>query len=61
MAEIINLNRARKSRNKAEKAARAQTNRITHGLTKAERTAARSDSAKAIERLEQHRLERPED
>lgn len=38
MAEIINLRRQRKARARVERAAEAATNRVRHGLTKAERT-----------------------
>jgi len=37
MAKVINLNRFRKQRNKAEKERSAETNRRYHGRTKAER------------------------
>lgn len=45
MAEIINLRRARKAKARAGEAARADANRIHHGLPKAERAlaAARRD------------------
>ncbi len=55
MAEIINLRRARKAKARAGEAARADANRIHHGLRKAERVlaaarreleAARLDGAK---------------
>lgn len=39
MADIINLRQARKTRQKAEAAAVAATNRAKHGRTRAERTA----------------------
>ncbi len=37
MAEIINLNRFRKARARAEREAQADANRLLHGRTKAER------------------------
>jgi hypothetical protein len=37
MAEIVNLNRARKARARAEAEARAAANRAAHGRTKAEK------------------------
>lgn len=38
-AEIINLNKVRKAKARAEKEQRAEENRIRHGRTKAERDA----------------------
>ena len=37
MAEIVNLNKARKARDKAEAATTAAANRAKHGRTKAEK------------------------
>jgi hypothetical protein len=37
MAEIVNLNKARKARAKAEQAEQAAANRAKHGRTKAEK------------------------
>ncbi|SOB80254.1 protein of unknown function [Sphingomonas guangdongensis] len=50
MAEVINLNRARKARAKAERTAQADANRRKFGRTKAEKAAdtqaaARQDAA----------------
>ena len=44
MAEIVNLRRVRKARQKAEDAAAADANRARHGRTKAERTAAEAEA-----------------
>ncbi|MFZ3484293.1 DUF4169 family protein [Sphingomonas sp. 3-13AW] len=49
MAEIINLNRARKDRARAEKAAQADANRHRFGRTKAEKRAETEDQ-KRVER-----------
>ncbi|WP_198374690.1 DUF4169 family protein [Neoroseomonas rubea] len=38
MAEIVNLNKARKARTRAEEAAEAAANRAKHGRTKAEKS-----------------------
>ncbi|WP_296168708.1 DUF4169 family protein [uncultured Brevundimonas sp.] len=43
MGEIINLNRARKTRAKAEKAETASLNRAAFGQTKAERQKAKAE------------------
>ena len=37
MAEIVNLNKARKARARAEEAAESAANRVKHGRTKAEK------------------------
>lgn len=57
MAEIVNLNRARKDRDKAEARSRAQANRVTHGLTRAQRDAARAERERLSRLLDQSRLE----
>ena len=53
----VNLNKARKARAKADKAARAAQNVVKHGRTKAERQAEAARSAQAITRLDGHRRE----
>ena len=50
MAEIINLNKARKVKAKADKASRAQENRARFGRTKAEKATNAAEAAR-IERL----------
>jgi hypothetical protein len=52
MSEIVNLNKARKARDRAEAKARAAENRVRHGRTKAE---------KAVSELEAARLRRRHD
>lgn len=61
MAEIINLNRARKSRAAAEKKAMAATNRSKHGRTKAEATLNEAEKSLMSDKLDAHRRDRPED
>lgn len=61
MGEIVNLNRARKDRAKATKTARAATNRVAHGRTKAERSLAEKERDRASNLLEGHRREKDED
>lgn len=58
-AEIINLRRARKARNRRDAEARAAENRVAFGRSKAERQA--TDAAKALERrrLDAMQLEQP--
>ena len=60
MAEIINLRRARKTREKAEKEQTAEANRILHGTPKAVRKLSEARKDKAEQRLSGHRLEKSE-
>ncbi len=55
MAEIVNLNRFRKDKARAEKADKAAGNRAAHGRTKAERELESARTKKAEELLDQHR------
>lgn len=57
MAEIINLNRARKARQKAAQAATAATNRLLHGRTRADREAQRIERERADRHIEGHKRE----
>lgn len=59
MGEIVNLNRARKDRDKAAKKAQAAANRAAHGRTKSERQTADRERDRAATLLEGHRLEDP--
>ncbi len=61
MAEIINLNRARKARDKAASRTEAAANRVTHGLTKAERNAAKTERERQSRLLDQTKRDVPED
>jgi len=57
MAEIINLNRARKARDKTEAKTRAAANRVAHGRSLSERKAAEREKAADTARLDGHRLD----
>lgn len=57
MAEIINLNRARKARAKAEHEQQAAANRAKHGRTKAERLREKAEAARAAKLLDETRRE----
>lgn len=57
MAEIVNLNRARKDRAKAEDRARAAANRAAHGRTRAEKDIARLERQRADRHVDDHRRE----
>ncbi|MBB3912117.1 DUF4169 family protein [Sphingomonas desiccabilis] len=52
MAEIINLNRARKARARAEKATEADANRHRFGRTKAQKAAEAQDRDRAERTLD---------
>ena len=57
MAEIVNLNRARKAKAKADKEKTAEANRVLHGTPKALRNLAKPRADKADQALSGHRLE----
>lgn len=57
MAEVINLNRFRKAKTKAEAASAAETNRVAFGRTKAEKEAARRERDKAAKDLDGKKVE----
>jgi hypothetical protein len=61
MAEIVNLNRARKAKARSEKERTAQANRVLHGTSKAERKLGEARKNKADQTLSGHRLEISED
>jgi hypothetical protein len=57
MAEIISLNRARKTKAKVRDKAQAEVNRVRFGRTKAEKAKAEADKALAEQRLDGHERE----
>lgn len=57
MSEIVNLNRARKARDKVAAKSTAAANRVVHGLTKAQKDAAKADRDRAIRLIDSHRRE----
>ena len=57
MGEVVSLNRARKDRAKAEARATAAANRTDHGRSKAERTLADKERARADRLLDGSKLE----
>jgi hypothetical protein len=61
MADIINLNRMRKAKARAEKDKAADANRVLHGTPKAVRKLSEAKKDKAEQRLSGHRLEKGED
>jgi Domain of unknown function (DUF4169) len=61
MAEIVNLNRARKAKTKVEKQKTAEANRVLHGTPKTVRNLAEARKDKAEKGLAGHRLEKDAD
>lgn len=57
MADIINLRRARKTKARAEKAAKADANRVTHGVAKSDRDLAKARRQKAERTADAHKLD----
>jgi hypothetical protein len=53
MAEIININRARKQRARAASAIKAEENRVRFGRTKAEKQADAAESARVDKLLDE--------
>ena len=58
MAEIVNLRRARKAKERAEKEKTADANRVLHGTPKRLRKLSEAEKDKAEQRLAAHRLEK---
>ncbi|MDT8760674.1 DUF4169 family protein [Sphingomonas psychrotolerans] len=52
MAEIINLNKARKAKARADKPIRAQENRVRFGRTRAEKAAEAAEKARIAKTLD---------
>jgi hypothetical protein len=57
VTEIVNLNHARKAKARAAAVVQARQNRLTFGLTKTQKAAARSETAKAGAALDGHKRE----
>jgi hypothetical protein len=57
MAEIVNLNRFRKERERAEKTKSAEENRVKFGRTKDEREVAEANAQKADKTLDDKKIE----
>ncbi|WP_336800544.1 DUF4169 family protein [Kaistia sp. MMO-174] len=60
-ADIINLNRFRKEKARAEKAAVAEENRIRFGRTRAQKALDRISAEKARHHVDSHRRDDEED
>jgi len=61
MAEIVNLRRARKAKERVEKDKAAEANRVAHGTPKALRNLAEACKDKADQALTGHKLEKGQD
>lgn len=57
MADVVNLNRARKARAKVQDKATASANRAAHGLSKAEREKSRKIREQAERAIDGHKRE----
>lgn len=57
MADILNLNKARKARAKAQAVAKAVENRAKFGRTKAQKAADEAERARIVENLDGARRE----
>jgi hypothetical protein len=60
MSNIVNLNRFRKDKERAEKVAKAAENRAAHGRRKSDRDIEKAREDKAGKKLDQHRLDKDE-
>jgi len=58
MAEIINLNKARKARAAAARKTQAASNRGKHGRSKADRSLTEAEKSRLSDTLDAHRLDR---
>jgi hypothetical protein len=59
MAELVNLNRARKAKGRAKKRAQADENALKFGLTKAQKAAEDFAAQRARSTLDAHKREEP--
>lgn len=60
MADVVNLNRFRKAKTRAEDKARAAENRVAFGRTKAEKQTAKAEAERKTRALDGAKLEGPE-
>jgi Domain of unknown function (DUF4169) len=60
MSNIVNLNRFRKGKERAEKVAKAAENRAAYGRPKSDRDIEKAREDKAGKALDQHRLDKDE-
>lgn len=60
-AEIINLAKARKAKAREDKSAKATQNRIKFGRTKADKSLDKAKQDQVVRRLDQAKLDKPEE
>ncbi|WP_312144462.1 DUF4169 family protein [Brevundimonas sp.] len=60
MGEVVNLNKARKARDKAGAKRTADANRLTFGRTRSERQSTQKERDRDAARLDGHKLDEPE-
>lgn len=60
MGEIVNLNRARKARAKADAKRTAEANRLNFGRTKAERLTTQAERERGAAQLDGHKRDKPD-
>ncbi|MGL5741479.1 MAG: DUF4169 family protein [Legionella sp.] len=61
MADIINLNKKRKAKNRLQKERKASENRIKFGRTKKEKQIEKQENERIERHLDWHKLEKKED
>ena len=61
MSEVINLNRARKARDKVAAVRQAETNRVLFGRTKTEKRHDVAEAARIAKELDGKKTEHPDD
>ncbi|MEL6258409.1 MAG: DUF4169 family protein [Pseudomonadota bacterium] len=59
MADLINLNKARKAKARVDKQARAAANRVKHGRTKTEKAVDSANTAKLSKLIDGSKREEP--
>jgi hypothetical protein len=57
VADVINLNKARKARERAQAKTRAEQNRVRHGVAKVEKNKTAAERELAERKLDQHERE----
>ena len=60
MGDVVNLRMARKRKARGEREAQAEQNRITHGVSRAERALTGNTRSLEAARLSGHRRDKPE-
>lgn len=61
MAKVVNLNRFRKDKARAEKRDQADANSVKFGQTKAEKRKVKTEAEKAMRHLDGHKRDEPDE